>query len=401
MSKNIVLRDQIARDLSKELDISLVKSKMLILKLESIIAYELKSKSRIKIAHFGTFVIKTRASRTVKTVREQKTKIILEQEAIRFIAAEQFKSLLMCKPDSTNFKKIEPARPAETKSENSSEKISISVTKPSEPDNAQVQNEEIPVKFVAHEKSAETIKIPLEETPEPKKNESTKIIPIITQEKSPVEITTKPKTSEPAKTAPTPIRQPEPISKPRIVQLTEPVTHPAVSHAKTNPIPPAKKTVRPVEKIKFSPLSIYSRIERAKVETEIADRLVKLAKTLESQKNEKSDDREIKIAEKIFANFISKASKLHVKSLDFSISAKKPSKSDQTAICAGKPRVCLGKIPTLLLHQFTEEIADIENFETPQLRFVTIKKADNIKKAILEVHSFPTHDGASIHVKVL
>jgi len=93
--ENIVLRDQIVKKLSKDFSISQARSKVMVEMLESIIAHELKTKSRIKIANFGTFVVKTRASRTVKTVREQKTKIILEQEVIRFIAAEQFKNQLM------------------------------------------------------------------------------------------------------------------------------------------------------------------------------------------------------------------------------------------------------------------------------------------------------------------
>lgn len=339
--ESIVLRDQIVRKISKDLSISQARSKTMVEALESIIASELKVKSRIKIAHFGTFVVKTRASRTVKTVREQKTKIILQQEVIRFIAANQFKDQLMGKV-STN-----------------------------RSPNVQSIDEKISINIQTKENQAETSEVLAKQTP--KHQESTKIIPVQRP---------KPEAKAVAQTA---------LFKPKTTTCQPP-------HQLK---PQIEKTVKPTKKIAFSPLSIYSRIERAKVESEIANRLIKLAKSLNPQTNKIETPYMAKTHEKVFASFIAQATKLKVKSLDFSLPETRPDKIDQTVLCAGRPRIRLGKIPTLVLYQFVSEIADIDTFQIPQHRFVTIKKPDNIKKVALEIHSFPTHQGASIHIGIL
>ncbi len=371
--ESIVLRDQIVRKISKDLSISQARSKTMVEALESIIASELKVKSRIKIAHFGTFVVKTRASRTVKTVREQKTKIILQQEVVRFIAADQFKNQLMGKAIDPTIKSTELSKAAEKKADPVSEKISITFAKPDRPTDTKDDAERISINVQTRDKQEQKNRILPKQTPGLTTTKTTKIISI--------------QNSRPAT---------QPIN-----QVVSSKFKPAVSQVPLQPRPQIRKTTKPVEKIVFSPLSIYSRIGRAKVESEIESRLIKLAQSLKSQTGSSEKLYLAKTHEKIFASFIAQATKLKVKSLDFSLSKTRPSKADLTLLCAGRPRVCLGKIPTLVLYQFVSEIADIDTFQIPQHRFVTIKKPDNIKKVALEIHSFPTHQGASIHIGIL
>lgn len=374
LMSNIVLRDQIVKEISKELSISQARTKFMINTLESIIACELKAKSRVKIAHFGTFIVKTRASRTVKTVREQKTKIILQQEVIRFIAANQFKDQLMEKSLTAKTESNELIKSLEKKPDSSiSEKIDITIKKSDQKIDTKNSEKQISIKIQKSKEPGQVYKISPEQTPLRPKNK----------------VTEKVATQDPAEISKINVRTISPKSKSANSNTFDQKRQSVIKIAKSN------------KKIFFSPLSIYSRIERAKVETKIANRLVKLAKSIKPQIDQVEKLHLIKTHEKVFANFVMQAIKLKVKSLDFSLSDTPPNLSDQTILCAGRPRICLGKIPTLLLYQFISETADINDFHVPQLRFVTIRKSDNIKKIILEIHSFPIYQGASIHVNML
>ena len=341
--------------------------------LESIIACELKTKLRVKIAHFGTFIVKTRASRTVKTVREQKTKIILQKEVIRFIAANQFKDQLMEKslPDKTESDEL--IKSPEKKLNPISKKIDLTIKKSDHPTDTKNSEKQISIKIEKSKEPTRTYKISPKQVSLQPKDKSTETIAI----------------QDPVETPKINVRAISPKSKSANSNTFDQKRQSVIKIAKSN------------KKIFFSPLSIYSRIERAKVETKIANRLVKLAKSIKPQIDQVEKLHSIKTHEKVFANFVMQAIKLKVKSLDFSLSDTPPNLSDQTILCAGRPRICLGKIPTLLLYQFISETADINDFHVPQLRFVTIRKSDNIKKIILEIHSFPIYQGTSIHVNML
>jgi nucleoid DNA-binding protein len=373
LMSNIVLRDQIVKEISKELSISQARTKFMVNTLESIIACELKTKLRVKIAHFGTFIVKTRASRTVKTVREQKTKIILQKEVIRFIAANQFKDQLMEKslPDKTESDEL--IKSPEKKPNPISKKIDLTIKKSDHPTDTKNSEKQISIKIEKSKEPTRTYKISPKQVSLQPKDKSTETIAI----------------QDPVETPKINVRAISPKSKSANSNTFDQKRQSVIKIAKSN------------KKIFFSPLSIYSRIERAKVETKIANRLVKLAKSIKPQIDQVEKLHLIKTHEKVFANFVMQAIKLKVKSLDFSLSDTPPNLSDQTILCAGRPRICLGKIPTLLLYQFISETADINDFHVPQLRFVTIRKSDNIKKIILEIHSFPIYQGASIHVNML
>ena len=373
LMSNIVLRDQIVKEISKELSISQARTKFMVNTLESIIACELKTKLRVKIAHFGTFIVKTRASRTVKTVREQKTKIILQKEVIRFIAANQFKDQLMEKslPDKTESDEL--IKSPEKKLNPISKKIDLTIKKSDHPTDTKNSEKQISIKIEKSKEPTRTYKISPKQVSLQPKDKSTETIAI----------------QDPVETPKINVRAISPKSKSANSNTFDQKRQSVIKIAKSN------------KKIFFSPLSIYSRIERAKVETKIANRLVKLAKSIKPQIDQVEKLHLIKTHEKVFANFVMQAIKLKVKSLDFSLSDTPPNLSDQTILCAGRPRICLGKIPTLLLYQFISETADINDFHVPQLRFVTIRKSDNIKKIILEIHSFPIYQGASIHVNML
>jgi len=373
LMSNIVLRDQIVKEISKELSISQARTKFMVNTLESIIACELKTKLRVKIAHFGTFIVKTRASRTVKTVREQKTKIILQKEVIRFIAANQFKDQLMEKslPDKTESDEL--IKSPEKKLNPISKKIDLTIKKSDHPTDTKNSEKQISIKIEKSKEPTRTYKISPKQVSLQPKDKSTETIAI----------------QDPVETPKINVRAISPKSKSANSNTFDQKRQSVIKIAKSN------------KKIFFSPLSIYSRIERAKVETKIANRLVKLAKSIKPQIDQVEKLHLIKTHEKVFANFVMQAIKLKVKSLDFSLSDTPPNLSDQTILCAGRPRICLGKIPTLLLYQFISETADINDFHVPQLRFVTIRKSDNIKKIILEIHSFPIYQGTSIHVNML
>jgi nucleoid DNA-binding protein len=373
LMSNIVLRDQIVKEISKELSISQARTKFMVNTLESIIACELKTKLRVKIAHFGTFIVKTRASRTVKTVREQKTKIILQKEVIRFIAANQFKDQLMEKslPDKTESDEL--IKSPEKKLNPISKKIDLTIKKSDHPTDTKNSEKQISIKIEKSKEPTRTYKISPKQVSLQPKDKSTETIAI----------------QDPVETPKINVRAISPKSKSANSNTFDQKRQSVIKIAKSN------------KKIFFSPLSIYSRIERAKVETKIANRLVKLAKSIKPQIDQVEKLHSIKTHEKVFANFVMQAIKLKVKSLDFSLSDTPPNLSDQTILCAGRPRICLGKIPTLLLYQFISETADINDFHVPQLRFVTIRKSDNIKKIILEIHSFPIYQGTSIHVNML
>lgn len=373
LMSNIVLRDQIVKEISKELSISQARTKFMVNTLESIIACELKTKLRVKIAHFGTFIVKTRASRTVKTVREQKTKIILQKEVIRFIAANQFKDQLMEKslPDKTESDEL--IKSPEKKPNPISKKIDLTIKKSDQKIDTKNSEKQISIKIEKSKEPTRTYKISPKQVSLQPKDKSTETIAI----------------QDPVETPKINVRAISPKSKSANSNTFDQKRQSVIKIAKSN------------KKIFFSPLSIYSRIERAKVETKIANRLVKLAKSIKPQIDQVEKLHLIKTHEKVFANFVMQAIKLKVKSLDFSLSDTPPNLSDQTILCAGRPRICLGKIPTLLLYQFISETADINDFHVPQLRFVTIRKSDNIKKIILEIHSFPIYQGASIHVNML
>ena len=257
MANKIILRDELVKSLSAEVGLTQTRTKQLIAALEDILSDQLKTKGRVRIANFGTFYKRTRPSRVIKTVRERTPKIILEKEAIKFIAAIEFKQKLLGK---------KPRQAAVVV-----EKITAAPEAP--------QTQEI----IA---AAQPIVAKVDGADEaPSADQQIKIH----------------------------VEQPK-----------------AAEGQKSSPI----------KKFKFPALSIYSRVEKEKIEKEIKERLLKLAQT--AQIKPQLSQTEIAHFEKIFANFIKHAQTVGASTLDFSLSHDKPEKLHQTTIWAGRPRLSLG-----------------------------------------------------------
>lgn len=122
MSKSI-LRQALVKEIAPELKLSGAKTRSLVLAVENIVANEIKDKGRVQITRFGTFYKRTRPSRVIKTVRGQKSKLLLEKEALKFIASKDFKDVLLNKTR----KKPKPKKLSETSSANESTFIPIKI----------------------------------------------------------------------------------------------------------------------------------------------------------------------------------------------------------------------------------------------------------------------------------
>jgi len=94
MENKIITRDQLAKIIGKTLGLPTVRAKRLELALEEIILRELKTRQRVRVAGFGTFLRKSRKSHSIFEIRTKRRRLLLERETIKFLAAKELKRIL-------------------------------------------------------------------------------------------------------------------------------------------------------------------------------------------------------------------------------------------------------------------------------------------------------------------
>ena len=156
---------------------------------------------------------------------------------------------------------------------------------------------------------------------------------------------------------------------------------------------PPKNTVR----VNFKTLSILPRVKKEKIEKQIHERILKVAKKQRSaQENQDATVKKIQTPEgRIFLSLIKQLQILEMDSFNFSLSDK-----EKIDIYYSKPRKILGKIPTTTAYNFLDKYLSLTHFNIPQERFAVIAKDSKISGRIyLSAHCLPTNDGASVYLK--
>jgi nucleoid DNA-binding protein len=106
-----ISRDDIVDDIAGEFSYPKVKLKEIILSLEDIIVDDLRTKSRVRVNDFGTFYIRDRKSRMIKSVSTKRNKLLLERREIKFYASDGFRASLNGVHSVDKAKIVEKPRP--------------------------------------------------------------------------------------------------------------------------------------------------------------------------------------------------------------------------------------------------------------------------------------------------
>lgn len=148
---------------------------------------------------------------------------------------------------------------------------------------------------------------------------------------------------------------------------------------------------KPNAKVTFKPFGMMPRVDSGDIQQKIKERWDKLAR---SQKIEKPKS-EIARETEIFLKLLIQIKKTGIKSIDFSIDEAKDIK-----IFAGRPRTQVSHLPKEIIKGFLTYL-DLVELHLPQYRHKLVFANSNGQDKInMEIHSFPTKSGASIHIDI-
>jgi nucleoid DNA-binding protein len=149
--------------------------------------------------------------------------------------------------------------------------------------------------------------------------------------------------------------------------------------------------VKPKANISFKPFAMMPRVDSGDIQNKIRERWEKLARSQQVEKPQAVVARETEI----FLKLLLQIKKTGIKSIDFSIDEAKDIK-----IFAGRPRTQVSHLPKEIIKGFLTYL-DLEELHLPQYRHkLAFSDNESKDKINLEVHSFPTKSGASIHIDI-
>jgi len=186
--------------------------------------------------------------------------------------------------------------------------------------------------------------------------------------------------------APTPKLEPKTVPIHRLKPAAAPPTAPA----------PQKKH-RPFN---FQKPLIVARHNRETIRRKIAKRLIELAKKSKVPASPAvSHPHNLGLTPEgtLFAALIQKTKLSGIDAIHFDVSD-----AEKTTIFHSRPRAVLTRLPTPIVKTFLKKHLEMQEFELPQIRFISVTCAGKIKRGQrLVISSLPTVSGAAIHLKIL
>ncbi|MCX6810039.1 MAG: HU family DNA-binding protein [Candidatus Berkelbacteria bacterium] len=173
-----------------------------------------------------------------------------------------------------------------------------------------------------------------------------------------------------------------------------------ISHIKVKDVSipiTAEKPQKSTVKLNFKTLSILPRVQKEKIELQIRERILKVArKQKEANKNQNGAAKKIQTPDgKIFVSLIKKLAMLGADNFCFSLG-----ENEKIDIYYSRPRKSLGKIPKTIVLKFLDKYLNLTHFNLPQERFVIVANDSKISGRIyLRAHLLPTNNGASVYLK--
>ncbi len=170
--------------------------------------------------------------------------------------------------------------------------------------------------------------------------------------------------------------------------------------AKTEAAPKILQKSKLVSRIKLPPLRMMPAVDREKIREKLKERLARLSLREKPKPSNISLPTSMDLHDsrcgRAFANLFREILAQGVKQLDFSITG-----GQSVTILIGRPRRQIASLPREVAEEFLDKYCEINDLRYPQQRFVKIKQSSKIdSKGMLDLHLFPTHSGASIHIKI-
>jgi nucleoid DNA-binding protein len=148
---------------------------------------------------------------------------------------------------------------------------------------------------------------------------------------------------------------------------------------------------KPSAKVTFKPFGVMPRVDSDDIQQKIKERWNKLARSQMPEKPRLEIARETEI----FLKLLMQIKKTGIKSIDFSIDEAKDIK-----IYAGRPRTQVSHLPKEIIKGFLTYL-DLEELHLPQYRHkLVFTNSTGQDKINMEIHSFPTKSGASLHIDI-
>lgn len=195
------------------------------------------------------------------------------------------------------------------------------------------------------------------------------------------------------------------VLKPRIVKKVSPdvAVKEAPEQVKVIEKPKTSEEIKvkkPIRRLSFPPLKMMPAVDREKIKQQIKERLSRL-KILQREKSEDinlptSMDLRKSRSGLVFDNLLREIFSKNAKQFDFSITS-----SENVNVFMGRPRRKVARLPKKIVEEFLDRYCEIDDYNSFQQRFVKIKQSSKIGiRTMLDLHLFPTHNGASIHIKI-